>query len=103
MINIHIPTTDEGRAVPIAAFELALTRFAVSSPSVTPTDRQQDAMVEAIIDSLSGGTTHVGLLADHALCRAAKLEPEADTYPSTLPFKKNWELIQVSEHFATSA
>lgn len=81
MLIVDIPTTAGGRAVPIAAFELALKRFSAGAPSETLSDRQQDAMIEVIIDLVSGGTTHIGLLADQALRRAAQMGTATDTCP----------------------
>lgn len=74
----HMPVTDiattaEGRAVPIAAFESALKMFSDGFPSVELSDRQQDAMLEVIIELVSGGTTQIDILADHAIRRAAQL------------------------------
>lgn len=81
MVNIDIPTTVEGRAIPIAAFELALKRFSAGSPSGTLSDCQQDAMIEVIIELVSDGTTHIGVLADHALQRAAQMGTAANPCP----------------------
>ena len=67
-----IPTTPEGRAVHIAAFELAIKNFAVASPCIL-TGRQQDAMVQAIIEMIAAGATDLEIVAKHAVQKAKEI------------------------------
>lgn len=85
MLSTDVPTTRDGRAVPVAAFELALKRFSDGFPASVLSDRQQDAMLEVIIDLVSGGTTHLGALSDHAIRLAAQIgEREAEERNNTV-------------------
>ena len=69
----HIPTRPEGRAVHIAAYELAIEQFNETYPGAL-TDRHLDAMVEAISEKIASGTTHIVIVAQCAIAKARALE-----------------------------
>jgi hypothetical protein len=69
----HVPTTPEGRAVHIAAFELAVQLFDAEWPGAL-TGRHQDAMVETIIDMIASGATDVEKVARYAVASARAVE-----------------------------
>lgn len=73
MLFTHVPTTPEGRAIHIAAFELAVRQFNEAHPGRI-TGRHQDAMVETIIEVIGSGTSHIESVAQYAVARARAVE-----------------------------
>lgn len=65
----HVPTTPEGRAVQIAAFELAISQFTQAYPGAL-TDGHEEEMVAAVIEMAATGNTDPQTLADYAISRA---------------------------------